>query len=32
MRRVINVTTRKDVDKSQIITNIHYDQNMLSIF
>ena len=31
-RTVINVTTRKDSDKNQIITNINYDQNSLSLF
>ena len=32
MRPAISVTTRKDGDKNQIITNINYDQNSLSIF
>ena len=27
MRQVINVITRKDNDKIQIVTNINYDQN-----
>ena len=31
-RPVINVTTRKDSDKNQIITNINYEQNSLSLF
>ena len=29
---VINVTTKKDGDKNQIITKTNYDQNSLSIF
>ena len=32
MRPVINVTTRRDGDKNQIVTNINYDQNQLSGF
>ena len=27
-----NMTTRKDGNKNQIVTNINYDQNYLSIF
>ena len=32
MRPVISVTTRKDGYKNQIITDINYDENALSIF
>ena len=32
MRPVINVTTRKDGDKYQTITNINHDPNMVPNF
>ena len=32
MKPVINVTTRNEGDKNQIIKNINYDQSSLSIF
>ena len=32
MRPVIIVTNEKDRDKNEIITNINYDQNSLSVF
>ena len=32
MRHVVNVTTRRDADKNQIVTNINYGQKSLFNF